>query len=136
MRVAGGENAVRMRMARILSDGEDQFRDRFIEAPAEEVRGADDTERRADLGARTEAQRSLCMLNCDIELGRVRSVSEIAADLPASRETGVEPQGAVDQRQHGADVLAEEGERNRGVHQHSRVIAGYLQRAPRKVSAL
>ena len=51
---------------------------------------------------------------------------EDAADVPAAREARVERQRAVDQRHHGADVLAEIGQREGGIRQDARVVAGHL----------
>ena len=63
MRVAGGEIAIRHRVARVFLDRELQLRHRLVEAPGVEMRGADNKERRADAGARTEAQRGFDMLD-------------------------------------------------------------------------
>ena len=70
MRVAGGEIAIRLRVAWILLDREEQLRHCLIEAPAEEMRGAYYEERRADAGAGTEAQRGFDMLDRDVGLAR------------------------------------------------------------------
>src|SRR5712691_3147033 len=56
MRVAGGENAIRLWEAWILLDREEQFWYRLIIAPTEEMRGAYRNERWADSGTRAEAQ--------------------------------------------------------------------------------
>ena len=50
MDVAGGEKAIRLRVAWILLDREEEFRHGLIKAPADEMRGAYDKERRADAG--------------------------------------------------------------------------------------
>ena len=55
MSVAGGEIAIRERVARTLLDREKQLRHGLIEAPSEEMRAAYYNERQADAGARTEA---------------------------------------------------------------------------------
>jgi hypothetical protein len=85
MGVAGGEIAMRLRVARILLDRKEQFRHCLIELPAEEMRGAYHTERRADPGAGTEAQRGFAMLDRDVQLAR--APSEEAAVMPAARDT-------------------------------------------------
>src|SRR5208282_3177714 len=87
MGVAGGERAIRAREAGILLDREEQLRHRLIEAPAEEMGVAYLQERRADPGARTEAQRGLDMLDRDV--GLACPIPEGAADVPAAREARV-----------------------------------------------
>ena len=98
------------------------------------MRGANCKKRRAEAGARTKAQRDLGMLDRDVELARKQS--EGAADVPAARETRVECQGTINQRHHGADVLAEIGQHSSGVHQDARVVAGHFQGSPRESGAL
>src|SRR5215471_3764671 len=105
MRVAGGEIAIRERLAGILLDREEEFRHGLVEAPSEKMRAAYCEERLADAGAGTEPQRGLDMLDRDVRLARPDP--EAAADVPAARIVRVERQGAVDQRNHRADVLAE-----------------------------
>jgi hypothetical protein len=56
MRVAGGENPIRVRMARILLDREEQFRNRLIEAPVPRARP------RPPAYARGRAEGRLCSL--------------------------------------------------------------------------
>jgi hypothetical protein len=70
MGAAGGENAIRLREARIVLDREEQFRHGLVEAPAVEMRLAYYRERRADAGARAEAQRGFDMLDRDVRLTR------------------------------------------------------------------
>src|SRR6516225_12233761 len=55
MGIAGGEVAICFREARIFLDCEEQFRDGFIEAPSDEMRGACYEERREQAGAGTLA---------------------------------------------------------------------------------
>ena len=136
MSVAGGKNAMRMRMARIFSDCENQLGHCFVEIPPEEMRCADNPQRRAHSGPGTKAQRDLRMPDRRVELGRVCPIPEIAADLPASRETRVERERAVDQPQHGTDVLTEKGQRDGGVHQDARIVAARSQGSPCEVCAL
>ena len=80
MGVAGGQNAMRVRLARILLDREEQRRHCFIEAPTDEMREAYYNKRRADAGARTEAQRCFEVLNADVGLACPNS--EGTADEP------------------------------------------------------
>ena len=56
--------------------------------------------------------------------------------MPAAREVRVERQGTVDQRHHGADVLAEIGQREGGIRQDARVVAGHFQGSPGEIDAL
>src|SRR5712671_3424831 len=72
MGVAGGEKAIRLRVAWILLDREEEFRYCLIEAPSEEMRGAYYRHRRAVAGAGTEPQRGLDMLDRDFGLARPR----------------------------------------------------------------
>ena len=74
------------------------------------------------------------MLDSDVGLARIHS--EGATDVPAARGTRVERQCTIDQRHHGADVLAEIGQREGGIRQDARVIAGHLQRSPCEINAL
>jgi hypothetical protein len=105
MGLAGGEYAIRHRVAWIVLDREAQLRHGLIEAPSEEMRCAYLKERRADAGAGAEAQRGFEMLDRDV--GLARKQSQGAADVPAAREIRVEREGAVSQRHHGTDILAE-----------------------------
>ena len=61
----------------------------------------------ADAGAGTESQRGLDMLDRDV--GFAGPMPEDAADVPPTCEIRIEREGTVDQRNHGADVLAEIG---------------------------
>ena len=63
----------------------------------------------ADAGAGTESQRGLDMLDRDVVLAD--PIPEVAADEPATCKIRVEGQGAVHQRHHRADVLAEVSQR-------------------------
>src|SRR3984893_7966695 len=113
MRVTGGEKLIRDREARIVLNPEEQLRYSLIEAPAEEVCAAQYKKRRADSGARTEPQRHIDMIDCDIRLARPKP--EKAADRPAAGVVRVECQCAVDQPHHGADVVAERGQHQGGI---------------------
>src|SRR5271157_3248199 len=134
MGIAGGENLIRVREARILLDCEEQLRHGLIEAPAQEMGLAYYIERRADAGAGAEAQRGLDMLDRDV--GLARPSPEDAADKPASSVVRVEREGSVNQRHHGADILAEIGQRLGGIGQDARVVADHFQGSPREIGAL
>src|SRR6516225_7078735 len=128
MGIAGGEIAIRVRVARILLDRQEKFRHRLIKAPSEEMCGAYYHERSANTGAWAETQSGFDMLDRDVRLARPKPY--IAADEPAAGEIRIERQCAVDQRHHGADVLAEIGQRDGGIRQGDRVVAGHLQVSP------
>src|SRR5215472_16815340 len=98
------------------------------------MRETDLSERRADAGAGTKAQRGLETLDRGVGVAGVQR--EHAADVPAAGVVWVERQGAVDQRYHGADVFAEIGQRLRGIRQDAWVVAGHFQRSPGKIDAL
>src|SRR5271167_3283604 len=134
MRVAGGEKAILFRKARILLDREEQFRHRLFEAPAEETRGPYLKKRVADPGAGTESQRGLDMLDCNVRLACISP--EDTADVPAIGVVRVERQRTVDQRHHGADVLSKKSEREGGMRQDARVVAGHFQGPPCEIWAL
>src|SRR5215469_5190012 len=125
MRITGGEIAIRHREARILLDREHEFRHCFIEPPSQEMRLAYYSERRADPSARAEPQRGLAIL--DRKVGLAREKPENGADVPTACKIRVECEGTIDQRDHGADILAEiasgEGDIDNGV----RIVAGHLQ---------
>src|SRR5436309_15953113 len=74
------------------------------------------------------------MLDRDVRLAR--KIPEDAADEPAACEIRVEREGTLDQRRHGADVLSEIGQREGGLRQNARIVAGYFQRAPCELGAL
>ena len=90
-------------------------------------------DRVGDALARTEAQRSLEMLDCDI--GLACPIPECAAKGRPTSVVRVERQGTIDQRHHRADVLAERGQRMGGIHQDDRIVAGRLQRPPSEIGA-
>ena len=54
---------------------------------------------------------------------------------PPAREIRVEHQGTVNQRHHGADVLAKMGQCMGGIRQDARVVAGHLQSSPGETGA-
>src|SRR5205085_12523436 len=66
-----------------------------------------------------------------VRLARPRS--KVAAKMPAARITWVQREGTVGQRHHGADVLAEISQRESGIRQDGRVVAGHFQCPPREI---
>src|SRR5262252_2352496 len=58
------------------------------------------------------------------------------ANVPSTCETWVERQRAIDQRHRAADVLAEISEREGGIREGARIIAGHFQGSPREIEAL
>src|ERR1700730_3887800 len=61
---------------------------------------------------------------------------EYPAGVPPTRKAWVEHQRAVDQRHHGADVLAEKSQHEGGICEHTWVVAGDLKDPPSKIGAL
>jgi len=70
MSVAGGKKATRLRKARILLRREAQFPNSLVETPPEEMRRAQDKERRPDPGPRAEAEGGFHTLNRKVGLAR------------------------------------------------------------------
>src|SRR4051812_6161575 len=98
------------------------------------MRGAYVEERRAGAGAGTEALRGLEMLDRDV--GLARPIPQHTTDQPAPRVVRVEGQGTINQRRHGADVLAEISQRESSIRQGARVIAGHLKGSFGEIGAL
>src|SRR6516162_1545608 len=92
------------------------------------------SERRADAGARAEAQRGLEMF--DRDAGLARPTFEGATDVPAAREIWIKRQGTVNQCHHGADVLAEISKCDGGICQNPWVIASHFKGSSREADAL
>ena len=132
MRVAGGEITVWYREAGILLDCEEQVWYGLCETPSKEMRAAYHNERYADAGAWAEPQRRLDVLQGGVGLARPQP--EDAADVPTARVVRVVRQGTVDQRQHRANILTQRGERQGGMRQDARVLAGYFQGSPGKIN--
>src|SRR5271170_7224058 len=72
----------------------------------------------------------------DRDVGLTRKQSDGAAVVPAAGVVRVERQRTVDQRHHGADVLAEIGQRLSGIRQDPWVIASYFESSPGEIGAL
>ncbi len=85
-------------------------------------------------GTRTEAQRGLKIF--DRAVGLPCPISQHPADKPHPRRIRIERQRPVDQRHHGADVLAEPGQRLGGIHQNARVVFGCFERPPGEIGRL
>src|SRR5277367_5826452 len=95
---AGGESAIRLGVAWIILDCEEQLRHCLIETPADKMCDAYCSERRAAPGAGAEAQRGIDML--DRGVGLARPQPEEATDVPAARVVRVQRQGTVNQCRH------------------------------------
>jgi hypothetical protein len=118
---------------RLLLDCKKQLRLRLIETLREEEGTADDCQRRhAYSRAGAEPQRGFQMLDCQIELPGTRP--ESSAEVPAARETRVQPQSAIDQRDHCAEIFPEDPQRERGIGKYGRVVAMRLQGAPSEIN--
>jgi hypothetical protein len=63
-------------------------------------------------------------------------ISEDAADVPAASVVWVERQRTINQRHHGADVLAEIRQHDGGIHQDAGILAGHFQGSPGEIGAL
>src|SRR5205814_1823796 len=120
--------------ARVLLDREDQLWYGGLETPADKMRRADNVGRERGPSTRAETQRGFDVLDC--RFGLARQQTEKAFDEPAARVVRVECQCAVNQRHHGADVLAERGQRIGGICQDPWVVAGLLQGSPGEIGAL
>src|ERR1700756_1704343 len=131
---AGGEIAIWCRETRIVLDSEKQFRQRLLEAPAEQLCGANYIENLAKPAAWAETQRSLGTLDCSVKLARKKQ--ENGTDVPAARKARVERQRPIDQRHNRADILAEIGQREGGIGQSARIVTGHLQRPPGEIDTL
>ena len=83
--------------------------------------------------ARAQAQRGLDML--DREIGLPGTDPEQAAQIPAAGKARIERKRTVDQRDHGADILAEIRQHKGGVGEDARVVAAPLERPPSKIDA-
>src|SRR5271156_5616858 len=69
-------------------------------------------------------------------VGLARPIPEEATDVPATCEIRVQYEGTINQRHHGADILAEIGQRQGGIHEDTRIVATHLQGSPRETGAL
>jgi hypothetical protein len=88
------------------------------------MRGAEIRARRTDTDTGTEPQRGFKMLDRDVRLAPPNP--EEAANVPAAGVIRIQRQAMVNQRYHGADVLAEIGQREGGIRQDARVVTGHF----------
>src|SRR5437762_296694 len=72
----------------------------------------------------------------DRDVGLARPIPKSATYGPAAGVARVERERAVNQRHHGADVLAESSQRKGDIRQDDRVVAGHLQGSPGEIGAL
>src|SRR5262249_32624858 len=134
VRVASREKAIRLRVARILLYRKEQFRHSLVEALGEKERLPHDRHHGADAGTRAKAQRSFEMGNGGVDLSR--PAPENAADVPSTGKIRVERQRPISQSDHGADILAEIGQRECGIRQRVGITARSLQSTPGEIDAL
>jgi hypothetical protein len=106
---------------------------RLVEAAEEEVRDAKHPEVVAPAVAWAEAERCLNLL--DPPIGVSRPDTENAPQMPRPREARIERERAIDQCYLGSDILAEKGERKRGVREDARVVACGFHGLPRAFAA-
>src|SRR6516162_8775572 len=72
----------------------------------------------------------------DREVGLARGQPEGGADVPTACEIRVQNEGAVDQRYHGADILAEIRQGESGIYNSARIVTRHLQGLPGVTGAL
>jgi hypothetical protein len=112
----------------LLLDREEQLGHSLVETPTVEICGAEIRARRADADARTEAQRGFKMLDRNVRLARPNP--EEAADVPTAGVVRIQRRRMVNQCYLGSDILAEIGQREGGIGQDGRVVAGHFQGSP------
>src|SRR6266404_5727694 len=134
MSIASSKITVRVRESRHRLDCNPQPWDRLLEISAEELSGTDQERLLSHPRARAEAQGHFSMLDREIRLAGPQP--EKTADVPAAREARIEGEGAINQRDHGINVFAENGERHCGVGQNARVVPRHLDGPPSEVDPL
>src|SRR5713101_4623105 len=72
----------------------------------------------------------------DREIGLAGKYSKKADHIPVAGEARVERQGAVDQPDHGVDILPELSQHTGGIDEDARVVLPHLQRLPSKIDGL
>jgi hypothetical protein len=109
MDLARGENAVRVRITRVLLNGQEQLRRRVVKLAFEEMSFADQAQRRT----RSLARRS-AVSACSIARScwPAQSLRTPLKNQPREK-LGVSVRARFDQRHHRADILAEIGQ-NKG----------------------
>jgi hypothetical protein len=132
--ITGSQAPIGPRPGRSLLDRHEQLRCRLVEAPEEEECDAQHPEVVADPVPWVETERSLGLL--DRKSGLAHPDTESAPQQPSPCEARIKCEGAIDQVDLRTDILAEKGERERRVGEHSRVIAGSFHGLPRSLAAL
>ena len=107
MRVAGGEEAVSPRLARVVVYRKAQHWQCLIEAPTAEMRNADIRRQTSNPRSGIEAPRGFEVL--DRNVGLTRPDPERAADAPSACRTRIQRKCTINERHHGSDVFAEIG---------------------------
>ena len=72
----------------------------------------------------------------DRDIGLPRPQSNVAADVPTAREIRVQSERTINQRRHGADILAEIGQRLRGIRESDRIVPGHLEGSSGEIGTL
>src|SRR5215213_10577691 len=119
MGIAGGKKPVCFGRARIVLNGLKECRRRFVKPVFEEIHLAHMRQGRTELLARAEAKCSFDVLHR--EIGFTGSYSKDAALIPAPRKAWVEPQCAINQTDHGTDILAEACQHKRRIDEDTRI---------------
>ena len=133
MSIAGGKTTVGPGPRRRFLHRHEQLCCRLGEVAEEEVRDAKHPEVVAPTVARAEAERCLNLL--DPKIGLSRPDTENAPQMPRPREARIERERAIDQCYLGSDILAEKGERKRGMREDARVVACGFHGLPRAFAA-
>src|SRR5271157_2017338 len=118
MGITGSEPAIGPRPGRPLLDRHRHQPCRFVKAAQEEIGDAEHPELRPEMGAWIEAKRAFGVLDREIVLPD--PYPEWPAGRPAARETRIERQRLVDQRDLRPDILAEKRQCEGVVNQHIR----------------
>ena len=93
-------------------------------SPADEMRGADNREGKAD--ARTGAKTKRCLDMLDRKVRLPSHHPDAPALEPPARKARVKRQRTIDQHHHGADVLAEHREHDGRIRKDCRIVTGRL----------
>jgi hypothetical protein len=72
----------------------------------------------------------------DRDIGLTRPQSNSAADVLTAREIRVQSVRTINQPYHGADILAEIGQRLRGIRESDRIVPGHLEGSSLKIGTL
>ena len=115
-------------------DRQQELGQRLAEAPADQVRGADDADGRANASARAETQRGLGVL--DRSFGLPGKQTEKAAVVPAAGKARIERQSTIHQTHHRADVVAEKREGTGGIYDGAGIVAARSKSSPGEIGTL